>query len=166
MGFHHKNSVSMRATPGICRETAKEYRGVDETLALLIEHNHIEIRDFLVLSFICDAGKMTVEQIATLLGFSQQSTLSSIERLRKIKLVTFETFKHSDVIKGGIVSSPKGRSVTHQIHSSASMVSINALFSGRERRLATRFTSQRVRVSSPVSARFIGKSAQSLGERS
>ena len=165
MDFHHKNSVSIRATQGSHRETIKQYRGVDETLAMLIERNHIEIPDFLVLSFMCDAGKMTVDQIATLLGFSQESTLSCIERLRKIELLTFETFKYNDVIKGRISPSSKGRAIANQIHSSASMVSINALFSGRDRRLATPFASQRVRASRPVTARLFGYSAQIVRER-
>lgn len=77
-------------TPSICEEALEGYRSAEDTFAGLIEKNHIEVRDFMVLSFICDQRGMTADRISSALGLSQESTMSCIERLRKTELVSFD----------------------------------------------------------------------------
>ena len=41
-------------TRSICEEALDSFSQSDDSLADLIEDNHIEVRDFMVLSFVCD----------------------------------------------------------------------------------------------------------------
>ena len=68
----------------------------------MANYDHIDSREFKILSLIVDAGAMTVIQISTLLGFSRELTLSCVKHLHTVGLVSYETYKFSDGIIGGV----------------------------------------------------------------
>ena len=55
-------------TPSICEAVFKEYARLDDSLAELIRENHVQVRDFIILSFVWDQGGLSTEQIAQILG--------------------------------------------------------------------------------------------------
>lgn len=103
-------------TPSICEEALEEYRSAEDTFAGLIESNHIEIRDFMILSFVCDQGMMELDRIRSILGLSGESTLSCVARLRDVELVTIST---GQILETSSVVSPTGLgiSIARRIHS-------------------------------------------------
>lgn len=75
-------------TPSICEEALTRFSESDDSLAGLIEQHHIEVRDFMVLSFICDQDAMSVGQLCSALGLSRHSTTDCVSRLIQAQLVT------------------------------------------------------------------------------
>ena len=69
-------------TRSICEEVLEQFSKSDDSLAGLIEANHIEVRDFMILSLICDQGEMGVDQLTSALGLSYETILGCIENLR------------------------------------------------------------------------------------
>jgi hypothetical protein len=109
--------ASSDPTPSICEEALEEYRNAEDTFAGLIESNHIEIRDFMILSFVCDQGAMTVDRIKSVLGLSNESAMSCIARLRDIDLISFDIESATGLISSSITPTGIGRSVASRIHS-------------------------------------------------
>lgn len=115
----NNNPGSVRPTTSICEDALEQYRNGDDTLAGLIERNHIEVRDFMILSFVCDQGSMTVDRIESALGLSRESILSCVERLKNIELVIVDVDECSGEISGDISPSMIGKAISQKIHSSS-----------------------------------------------
>ncbi len=108
---------SAQLTPSICEDVLEEFRNADDTLANLIESNHIEVRDFIILSFVCDQGEMTIDRIVSALGLSRETAMSCVERLGDMDFVTFEIDEPTQKIKGSVSATAFGRAITQRIHS-------------------------------------------------
>lgn len=107
-------------TPSICEEALDQFSNSDDSLAKLIEANSIEVRDFMVLSFVCDQSKLDVEQLTRVLGLSQNTILDCIERLVKAVLVLVSASSSEDLhnLKGSDISvSPTaaGRTIARRV---------------------------------------------------
>ncbi len=113
----NNNPEAVPSTTSICEDVLEQYRSGDDTLAGLIERNHIEVRDFMILSFVCDQGSMSVDRIKSALGLSRESILSCVERLKNIELVIFEVDESSGKVKGDISPSMIGKAISQKIHS-------------------------------------------------
>lgn len=71
----------------ITEETVEEYLKVGDSLAGLIAKNGLQVRDFVLLSFVCDQGSMDIARLVDALGLGRSSTLNCINRLEKTGLI-------------------------------------------------------------------------------
>ena len=87
------NSKSSVTAPrsSITEETVKQYLKVGDSLAGQIAKHGLRVRDFVLLSFVCDQGSMDIAQLVIALGLGQSSTLSCIDRLGKTGLIRQQT---------------------------------------------------------------------------
>ena len=102
-------------TRSICEEALENFSKSDDSLARLVEENHIEVRDFMILSFVCDQNELTVEQLMRVLGLSRTTIVGCVERLQSAGLIHYsqvgETAESSDQV------SPicAGRTITQRV---------------------------------------------------
>jgi DNA-binding MarR family transcriptional regulator len=68
-------------TPSICEAALGRFSQSDDSLAGVIEQHHIEVREFMVLSLICDQGELEIRQLGRALGLSKNSLSGCIEQL-------------------------------------------------------------------------------------
>lgn len=59
----------------------------DDSLAGVIEQHHIDVRDFMILSLVCDQGYFGVDQLTSALGLSTETVIDCIERMLSAGLV-------------------------------------------------------------------------------
>ena len=59
----------------------------DDSLATLLKHHDIEIRDFMVLSFLSDQGAMSILYLSRTLSIEPTTILSCVKRLRDAELL-------------------------------------------------------------------------------
>lgn len=111
----NKIPPSSELTPSICEEALDKFSKSDDSLAELIEENHIEVRDFMILSFVCDQNELAVEQLMRVLGLSRTTTVGCIERLQAAGLIHYtqagETAESSDRVS----PTAPGRTITQRI---------------------------------------------------
>lgn len=102
--------------PSICEEALDRYSKFDDSLAGVIEQHHIEVRDFMILSFVCDQDEMAVDQLMAALGLSRETVEDCIVRLMNAELVVFDKAQ-GPLGSGGIVS-PTGqrRMIARRVH--------------------------------------------------
>lgn len=100
----------------ICEAALERYSALDDSLAELIRQASIEVRDFMLLSFVCDQGSMSVEQINRALGISPESTRHCVDRLIQAQLVYYNNVEGE--LDGDRFVSPTatGKQVTRGIH--------------------------------------------------
>jgi DNA-binding MarR family transcriptional regulator len=102
-------------TPSICEEALENFSKSDDSLADLVAENHIEVRDFMILSFVCDQNEMAIGQLMSALGLSRATVTGCVERLQGAGLVHYsqvgETAEDSDRVS----PTPPGRTITQRI---------------------------------------------------
>jgi DNA-binding MarR family transcriptional regulator len=86
----------------ICEEALESFSHSDDSLAKLVERNNIEVRDFIILSFVCDQDELAVEQLSHVLGLNRDGVLKCLERLQTAGFVHYhqvaETAEASDLV--------------------------------------------------------------------
>jgi hypothetical protein len=103
-------------SPSICEEALDRYSKSDDFLAGVIERHHIEVRDFMILSFVCDQDKMAVDQLMAALGLARETVGDCIVRLLNAELVVYDKAA-GPLGSGGIVSpSGQGRIIARRVH--------------------------------------------------
>lgn len=89
--------------PSICEEALETFDRADSSLAELIERHNIEVRDFIILSFVCDQHELAVEQLTRVLGLEREKVLVCLERLQTAGFVHYqqvaETAEASDLVR-------------------------------------------------------------------
>ncbi len=89
-------------TPSICEEALESFNRSGDSLAELVEQNNIEVRDFVLLSFVCDQHELAVGQLSQVLGLDRDSVLACLERLQTAGFVRYqqvaETAEESDLV--------------------------------------------------------------------
>lgn len=111
-----KKDPSVGISTSISAAALERYARSDDSLAGLIEQHCIEVRDFMVLSFVCDQNELTIDQLMRALGLSRHTILDCIERLLAAELVsgaeTKEAHKSNSIIRATSI----GRRVTRRVH--------------------------------------------------
>lgn len=102
-------------TPSICEEALDLFSKSDDSLAGLIEQNHIEVRDFMILSFVCDQGEMGVDQLIGALGLSHQTIQDRIERLLNAGFVRHNAMQGQLKPESTICATAQGRTIVQRI---------------------------------------------------
>jgi hypothetical protein len=115
-----EKSPTANISPSICEAALEEYNLADNSLAELIKKASIEVRDFMLLSFVCDQGRLCSEQISRAFGFEPDETQGAIERLIMAQLVELDGFVDSDETDPCIRPTDNGRKVCRRILDDAS----------------------------------------------
>ena len=102
-------------TPSICEEALERFRQSDDSLAGVLEENHIEVRDFMVLSFVCDQNGLGVEQLMSALRMSRHSINDCVERLVAAGLGAYEEGADAAVSPRRIVPTAAGRRLARRV---------------------------------------------------
>lgn len=102
-------------TPSIVEEAMTRFSESDDSLAKVVEEQHIEVRDFMILSIICDQGSMSLEQLGSVLGLSKHSIADCVSRLMIADLVAAETSDNSQTASDRAVPTHSGRILTRRI---------------------------------------------------
>jgi len=71
----------------IAGQSAEHFVAMDDSLASLLTHHGIKIRDFILLSFLSDQGPMSVLRLSRVVGIEPGNTLNSLRRLSAVSLV-------------------------------------------------------------------------------
>ena len=102
----------------ICEAAFEEYTKLDDSLTELIHKNCIEVRDFVILSFVFDQGELSTDQISQILGLSKEKTRFCIERLIDADLIKYKDHNGDDDVNGEhpICLTDTGKMVTLRVH--------------------------------------------------
>jgi DNA-binding MarR family transcriptional regulator len=109
-----KSRPPVDLTPSICEEVLEQFSKSDDSLAGVIEANSIEVRDFMILSFICDQSELGIEQLSRAIGLSRQSILDCIERLVGAGLVEYRQVSAVRDPVSCVSPTPTGRTITRR----------------------------------------------------
>jgi len=104
-------------SPSICEAVFEQYTQLDDSLSKQIHKNRIEVRDFVILSFICDQDELSVGQISGILNLSRAKTVECIDRLASADLVQYEGGETKPDDNHPICATPAGRLMILRIHS-------------------------------------------------
>lgn len=74
-------------TPSICEAALERFRESDDSLAGVIEQHRIKVRDFMILSLICDQEELGVDQLTRALGLSTEAVIDCAERMMSAGLL-------------------------------------------------------------------------------
>lgn len=85
-----KGDEPTNVSKSICEAALERYSLADDSLAKLIREASIEVRDFMLLSFVCDQVCMSMEQISRALGLDRSVSQQCIDRLIKAGLLQYE----------------------------------------------------------------------------
>lgn len=102
-------------TRSICEEALDRFSHSDDSLAGLIEANNIEVRDFMILSFVCDQNQLAVEQLMRALGLSRESVLDCVERLVQADLVVYRQVATVAEPGNGVSPTSAGRMIARRV---------------------------------------------------
>ena len=69
------------ANNSISGQSAALFVTEDDSLAALILHHDIKVRDFILLSFLSDQGPLAITQLARVIGIDPQEVILSVRRL-------------------------------------------------------------------------------------
>lgn len=78
---------SQKSSDSIAGQSAAHFVGLDESLAALLHNHGIEVRDFILLSFLSDQGPMSILRLSRTVGIEPRLALRSLRRLSSVNLV-------------------------------------------------------------------------------
>lgn len=111
----NRDRTNNELTRSICEEALERFTNSDDSLAGLIEAHSIEVRDFMILSFVCDQGELGIDQLTSALGISRESAHDCIERLVGAHLAVHRRVASVTDPKDSLSPTPSGRTVTRRI---------------------------------------------------
>ena len=77
-------------SPSICEEALNRFSESEDSLAGVIEQHSISVRDFMMLSLVCDQTEMHLGQLGRALGLNNESVVECVGRLLNAGLVKTE----------------------------------------------------------------------------
>ena len=99
----------------ICEEALSRFSDSDDSLAGMIEQYSITVRDFMLLSLLCDQEALDAEQLERALGLDRPSVGASIERLTDAGLVKHNGLDAGAEYVADIRTTVAGRLVAQRI---------------------------------------------------
>lgn len=91
-------------TPSICEEALNRFSESEDSLAGVIAQHSIEVRDFMLLSIVCDQVEMHIGQLSRALGLSNESVIDCIGRLIRADLVKADRESITTTAAGRLVA--------------------------------------------------------------
>lgn len=111
----NRDRINDKLTRSICEEALERFSQSDDSLAGIIESHHIEVRDFIVLSFVCDQSELGVDQLVSALGLSRETVLFCVDRLVGADLVVYRQVATVTDPQRYVTPTPSGRTITRRI---------------------------------------------------
>lgn len=102
-------------TPSICEEVLNRFSESDDSLAGIINENHIEVRDFMILSLVCDQQAMSIAQLCSALGLSRLSVVDCVGRLIQAGLAEADIPSHPHTSTNRVIPTSSGRILARRI---------------------------------------------------
>ena len=102
-------------TPSICEEALNRFSESDDSLAGVIADHNIDVRDFMILSLICDQEELEVDQLTRALGLGSEVIVSCVERLMSAGLLQFGEDSSLLLADSRIQSTAAGRKFARRI---------------------------------------------------
>ena len=99
----------------ICEAALERFRRTDDSLVGVLERNHIEVRDFMLLSFVCDQDGLSVEQIISALGISMHTVADCVERLIDAGLAYYSDRDDGNDGATVVVPTAAGRTIARRV---------------------------------------------------
>ena len=82
----------------------------------LILKNQIEVRHFIILSFICDQKELSTEQVVQILGISLTKASQYIKHLIDTKMIQHKYLDKGTGVANPLCLTPFGRLVVMRVH--------------------------------------------------
>jgi len=111
-----KKSPLGHLTPSICEAVFDEYAKHDDSLADLIFKSQIEIRHFVILSFLCDQETLCTRQIAKILGIPMTATERHVKHLIDANMIEYVEDDKQSGRNCAMRLTPTGHLVVMRIH--------------------------------------------------
>ncbi len=102
-------------TPSICEAALDRFRESDDSLAGVIKQHHIKVRDFMILSLVCDQGDFGVDPLTSALGLSPESVIVCVERMINAGLLQLDSENGLSVEECRIRPTAAGQLLTQKI---------------------------------------------------
>jgi hypothetical protein len=102
-------------TPSICEEALNRFSQSEDSLAGVIADHHIDVRDFMILSLICDQDEFSVDQLTRALGLGREAAVQCIETLMSAGLLRIGEDSSLLLADTRIQSTAAGRVFTRRI---------------------------------------------------
>jgi DNA-binding MarR family transcriptional regulator len=104
---HNNNSIS-----GL---SAEHFITKDDSLASLLLNHGIQVRDFILLSFLSDQGPMTAVRLARVVGIEPSLILEGIKRLSAANLLVREPSTTDDILDSVARLTTRGEEIASRI---------------------------------------------------
>ena len=99
----------------ICEEALRRFGQSDDSLANMIEGHNIAVRDFMLLSLVCDQNCFDVPQLRRALGLDELSIFRCIERLANAGLVQRDESTPPQGRQARVCATPTGQALAQRI---------------------------------------------------
>jgi DNA-binding MarR family transcriptional regulator len=110
-----RDRINTDLTPSICEEALERFRRSEDSFVGVLEENHVEVRDFMVLSFVCDQNGLGIEQLMSALGMSHQSVSDCVDRLVDAGLSAWRNGKDGSSMPADVVPTGAGRKLARRV---------------------------------------------------
>jgi len=87
----------------------------NDSLAGVIELYHIEVREFMMLSLICDQKELGLDQLSRALGLGADTVVDCVEKMMSDGLLEFRSGKSLHIEGCRIQATPAGHLITRRI---------------------------------------------------
>jgi DNA-binding MarR family transcriptional regulator len=99
----------------ICRAALTSFSKSDDSLAGLIEQYSIKVRDFMLLSLLCDQESLDADQLERALGLTSESIARCIDRLSDAGLVKHDGSGPGSALLTEVRTTVAGRLLTQRV---------------------------------------------------
>ena len=111
----NKSTKLSKLDGSIAGQSAAHFVSADDSLAELLTSHGIKVRDFILLSFLSDQGKMTVAQLARVVGISSSKVQRSLQRLAAASLVISDPISANAENEERLTLTDRGQNVLERI---------------------------------------------------
>ena len=102
-------------TPSICAAALERFSQSEDSLAGIIEQHHIAVREFMIVSLICDQEELGLDQLSRALGLSAKTVIDCVERMIDAGMLQLGAGSSLHLEDCRIQSTPAGQLITRKI---------------------------------------------------
>jgi len=106
---------SRHGGPSIAGQSAANFIARDDSLAALLLHHGIKVRDFILLSFLSDQGPMSILRLSRVVGIEPAVALNSLKRLSAVNLVLREAVSVHEMYESMACLTTRGEEIAGRI---------------------------------------------------
>ena len=109
------NAKSRGKNDSISGMSAAHFISKDDSLGSLLLNHGIEVRDFILLSFLSDQGSMSVARLCHVAGIEPKDTLKGLRKLSAANLVLREPTAKNDELESIVKLTGRGEEIAGRI---------------------------------------------------